>query len=75
MSDRLIVKRGEGTFDDWRKVVVRKTGELVGWLQRDGHSSVVAWDAYDSDKKWLRGFSYQSDAVRYLAAITPGDTK
>ena len=61
-----IIRRGDGPFDDWREVVRRDTGERLGWLRRDSWSSVVAWDAYDPDKKWLQGFSNQVDAVRYL---------
>lgn len=70
-----IVRRGDGPYDDWREVVRRDTGERIGWLQRDTWGSVVAWDAYDTDRKWLQGFGDQGAAVRYLrriAAVTGG---
>lgn len=71
MAHKLLVRRGRGTFDNWREIVVRKTGERVGWLRRDQSYSVVAWDLYDSEKNWLRGFGDQASAIRYLwRAIT-----
>ena len=64
--ERLIVRRVDGSFDNWREVVRRDTGECIGWLQRDTWGSVVSWDAYTPDKEWLQSTGSQADAVRFL---------
>lgn len=66
MGSAAIVRRGTPGYDDWREVVWRDTGKCIGWLQRDTWGSLVAWDAYDLDRKYLSGFGNLTDATRYL---------
>ena len=59
MSDT-VVRRGP----DYRRV--ERDGVLIGYVRADSLGSVVAWDAYDEDRVWLKGFGYMEDAVQHL---------
>lgn len=60
MSDVVVrLRKGGSTY---REVV--RDNKRIGWVRHDQMFGV--WDAYSSEKVWLRGFPAMEDAVQHL---------